>query len=935
MASAQLQGFASLPADTFAAGPAAGQNISANGRTGPFNGQPVQGFSGVQLKSQNSYWFLSDNGFGSKTNSADFLLRIYQIDPNFKESGTGDGSVDVLNFIQLSDPDKKVPFEIQNEDSSDRLLTGADFDVESFVLASDGTIWVGDEFGPYLLHFDSTGKLIDAPIPTPNFFDLNTLTGEAPIVIGHRGASGLRPEHTLESYKLAIEQGADFIEPDLVSTKDGVLVARHENEISGTTDVADRLEFADRKATKIIDGVEYTGWFTEDFTLAELKTLRAKERLPDIRSTQYDGLYEVPTFEEVINLVKQVEAETGRQIGIYPETKHPTYHDSIGLSLEEPLIDTLVKTGFTDPDRVFIQSFEVTNLKDDLTKLMAEAGIDLPLVQLFDVFSAKPYDFVASGDSRTYGDLISRDSLNTFVKTYADGIGPWKRTFVLTERLDTPIDANGDGLAEVTERLTGEVLPVVEDAHAAGLLVHPYTFRNEERYLTADYLGNPELEYEQFIQLGVDGYFSDFPGTGDKVRDQITGEFVRSPDNPDVLAGKEVSNLARSRGFEGMAISPDKATLYPLLEGSVTGDPDNALRIYQFDVASEQYTDLAGFYRLDDPSHAIGDFTVINSNEFLIIERDNNQADATEFKKIFKIDLTQKDTDGFVAKQEVVDLLNIQDPNDLNGDGSTAFEFPFQTIEDVLVVDEDTLLVANDNNYPFSVGRPPAIDNNEILLLQLDSPLNLDPRVGFAALDRSIIQGNSTSETLVGSDDSDDFIFASAGNDTVAGGLGNDQIYGEDGDDVLRGDLNDRSPGSEIGGNDILYGGQGNDRLGGKGGNDKLYGDEGDDQLWGDDGDDLLRGGLGNDTLVGDNFSGGTGRDTFVLAVAEGIDTIDDFQIGEDFLGLTGGLSFSQLAIVQDGSNTLIDLNDSTLAILTGIQASALIDSASTTFTVV
>ncbi len=278
MANVQLEGFALLPADTFAEGPPTGEDISGNGRTGPFESPPVQGLSGVQFASNDSYWFLSDNGFGSRTNSSDYLLRIYQLAPSFNGVEDGDSSVEVLDFIQLSDPDNKVPFEIQNEGTSDRLLTGADFDTESFVFAADGTIWIGEEFGPYLLHFDATGKLLDAPIPTPNLFDLNTLTGEAPIVIGHRGASGLRPEHTLESYALAIAQGADFIEPDLVSTKDGILVARHENEISGTTDVADRPEFADRETTKLIDGREVTGWFTEDFTLEELKTLNARER---------------------------------------------------------------------------------------------------------------------------------------------------------------------------------------------------------------------------------------------------------------------------------------------------------------------------------------------------------------------------------------------------------------------------------------------------------------------------------------------------------------------------------------------------------------------------------------------------------------------------------------------------------------------------------
>ena len=239
-----------------------------------------------------------------------------------------------------------------------------------------------------------------------------------PIVIGHRGASGYRPEHTLASYRLAIRLGADYVEPDLVSTKDGVLVARHENEISGTTDVADRPEFTDRKTTKTIDGRLVTGWFTEDFTLAELKTLRAKERLPEVRpdNTRYDGRFEVPTFQEVLDLVKEESRRSGRRIGVYPETKHPTYFDSIGLSLEEPLVRTLRRNGLDKKgSRVFVQSFETGNLRDldEMTKA--------PLVQLVDAQGA-PYDLVAAGDPRKYADLITPDGLDQIAE-YADGLG--------------------------------------------------------------------------------------------------------------------------------------------------------------------------------------------------------------------------------------------------------------------------------------------------------------------------------------------------------------------------------------------------------------------------------------------------------------------------------------------------------------------------------
>lgn len=310
-----------------------------------------------------------------------------------------------------------------------------------------------------------------------------------PIIIAHRGASGFRPEHTLAAYELAIDLGADFIEPDLVSTKDGILIARHENEISETTDVAERAEFANRKTTKSIDGKLREGWFAEDFTLAEIKTLRAKERLP-FRDRSFNGLFEIPTLPEIIDLAKRKSAEIGRDIGIYPETKHPTYFDSIDLSLEEPLIEILHNNGYNKAsDRVFIQSFEVANLQQ-LNRLT-----ELPLIQLL-AKEGQPFDFVVNGDDRTYQDLTKSPELAKIAE-YADGIGPDKRMIL-------PVDENGKLLSATS---------LIEDAHAAGLLVHPYTFRNEARYLASDYNNHPEAEYEQFFQLGVDGLFSDFPNT--------------------------------------------------------------------------------------------------------------------------------------------------------------------------------------------------------------------------------------------------------------------------------------------------------------------------------------------------------------------------------------------------------------------------------------
>jgi glycerophosphoryl diester phosphodiesterase len=339
------------------------------------------------------------------------------------------------------------------------------------------------------------------PASAGNSHESSSAKRAAPLVIAHRGASGYRPEHTLAAYELGARMGADYIEPDLVSTKDGVLVARHENEISGTTDIAARSEFADRRATKTIDGVELTGWFTEDFTLAELKTLRAKERIPAIRprNTLYDGRYEVPTFQEVIDLSKRLSRELGRPIGIYPETKHPTYFRSIGLALEPPLVRALRRNDLDDRrDEVFVQSFEVSNLQ------WLDDRVDVPLVQLLSTPTARPYDFVVSGDPRTYGELATPRGLND-IGRYADGVGPSKDYIV-------PREASGRSL---------EPTAFVRDAHRAGLLVHPYTFRNENAFLPLELrssadpaaYGNAFAEYEQFFALGVDGLFSDNPDT--------------------------------------------------------------------------------------------------------------------------------------------------------------------------------------------------------------------------------------------------------------------------------------------------------------------------------------------------------------------------------------------------------------------------------------
>jgi glycerophosphoryl diester phosphodiesterase len=1303
-----LKGFAALPADTIAPGPQSGRFITGttNNRTIPFNGQPVQGFSAVQFASENLFWFMPDNGFGAKTNSNDYLLRVYQVDPSFQgaePNGNGSVNVNLTNFIQLSDPNRKIPFKIINENTSDRLLTGGDFDLESFTIAQDGTLWFGEEFGPFLFQTNAKGEVLNAPIPTPNPVQLKTLKGQAPLVIGHRGASGDLPEHTLEAYKLAIEQGADFIEPDLVATKDGVLIARHEPNLIATTDVASRPEFASRKKKMKVDGVEEEGFFASDFTLAEIKTLRAI--MPQsFRNQSFNGVFQIPTLAEVINLVKQVEKDTGKKIGIYPETKHPTYHDQLGLSLEEPLLETLNKTGFTDPSRVFIQSFEVSNLQELNTKT------NLPLVQLLDAFdvdyatgkllyqdvNARPYDFTIKGDRRTYEDLQTPQGLAE-IATYADGIGPWKRMIVSVKNVDAnndgkPDDLNNDGTINDVDRVTLPPTSLVQDAHKVGLQVHPYTFRNEGRFLASNYGGNPAKEFEQFINLGVDAYFTDFPATGDLVRDQMTSPIVRSPQNPDVLRttefktldGKQpivighrgasgerpehtiaayklaiaqgadfiepdlvvtkdkvliarhepmlavvelnadgtirrdasgkpilnttdtstdiadrpefanrltvknldgrrvggwfaedltlaeiktlnaierlpalrsnafnndklkvptlaevielvqqveketgrkigiypetkhptffvdqgfntsqllvdtlvdqkftdpsriyiqsfevknlkdlndrimpaakidiplvqlfggsgqpydfvvsgdtrtysdlagptglteiakyaagigpnkqrivplttvdrnqdgrpddlngdgqisdgdrvtgtptsliqdahkagllvhlytlrnesfflsdsykgdpineykqfidlgvdgfftdfpgtgftarstfikppaVANLGGSRGFEGQAISPDKSKIYPLLEGSVVGDPSNALRIYEFDVAAKQYQGVKGFYKLENTSHAIGDMATINANEYLVIERDNGQGADAKFKKIFKIDLSQKDASGYFAKEEMVDLLNIADPNDFNKDGSTTYRMPFVTIEDVLVIDERTILVANDNNYPFSIGRPPAIDNNEIVLLNLDKTLRLDPRVGRAGL-------SFPSRSLPASGNN---VFGSGANDLLETKTGvTAQLFGNGGKDTF---LAQDGATTAYGGagDDVFFLGNGNNTIYGNGGTDRFTTGSGNDLIYGAFGDDVVNSGSGDDVIY---LNGG--RDRVVLTAGKGAATIYGFG-ADDTINAGSGLSIGSMTVSRSGQDTVLSAGNDLLATLKWYQGNVMI----------
>jgi len=330
-----------------------------------------------------------------------------------------------------------------------------------------------------------------------------------PGVYGHRGASAILPEHTLAAYAQAIADGADYIEPDLVMTRDGVLVARHENEIGGTTDVAEREEFEDRRTTKTIDGEQITGWFTEDFTLAELRTLRVRERIPQLRSTAFDGQFSIPTFDEILDFLVQQATRANKGIGIVPEIKHPSYFQAIGLPMEDKVLDALRANPYTNVGPVTIQSFEIANLR--YLRGRIGRGGNIRLLQLLWKAGEQPADVVKAGGALTYGQMMTPAGLKE-IASYADGIGPELRSII-------PLTADGS---------LGQSTSLVNDAHAQRLMVIPYTFRPENYFIAGNLrkgalnARNPEgsiAEMRAYLATGVDAIFTDDPALGRRAVD--------------------------------------------------------------------------------------------------------------------------------------------------------------------------------------------------------------------------------------------------------------------------------------------------------------------------------------------------------------------------------------------------------------------------------
>ena len=368
---------------------------------------------------------------------------------------------------------------------------------------------------------------------------LITLDGKQPLVVAHRGASGYLPEETMEAYSRAVELGADVIEMDLLITKDGVLVARHDPNLAISTDVASHPEFAARKKTMKVDGETQTGWFIQDFTLAEVKTLGGISTDAE-RPQQFNGKFKVATFQEILDFQKLKTRETGRAIAIYPETKNPTWFRDMGLPLEDKLIAMINAAGLNSKTApIYVQSFEPGSLK-----YMKSKGLNTKLIQLIDgdgidmktgamtyaIPVDRPYEWAKSGDARTFSAMVTPAGLAE-IKTYADGIGPWKRYLISIKGTmgadGKPVDVNKDGKINDADATSITPTTLVADAHKAGLFVHPFTFRNENRRLPIDYAGDPKNEYLAYYRLGVDGVFTDFTDTAITARTAYMKEIGR------------------------------------------------------------------------------------------------------------------------------------------------------------------------------------------------------------------------------------------------------------------------------------------------------------------------------------------------------------------------------------------------------------------------
>lgn len=793
-----LSARAVLPAATFADGPKSGQYLGGtafNGQTAPFARQPVQGFSAVLPNADGSYLVMADNGYGSLENSADFNLRVYTVVPDFKTATGGTGTVKVRSFIELKDPNKRIPFAITNHFSTERVLTGADFDIEAMQRTPDGTFWFGDEFGPFLIHTDANGVVLEAPISLPDFEN----TGKqirAPQSPLAEETSALRIMNAARAHAFANGgTRTPGFSPYYVELKYNVTVggvttrsspdqhyARGANPHPGLTpatseihDVASiksagfgvapyTINTTEEMNTLLRAGV--TGIITDrpDLLLAAVRAFDANndgtagDYLTDslINPARFDAQGHrgarnlrpentLPSFEAALdNLMTTLETDTGITSDGISVLKHDPYIEAVKCRRTD-------NASYTAADEVLIKNLTAAQIQSTFTcdKLFRGASqVNDPALSPVSVALAE-----SKGYSGPY--VVPRtqdvfDLVTAYITFYRTGAGSSHAQAALrvknAERvrfnLETKINPRSDrdgknniykdrtvGFEQMADTLSGLI---VSNGMQARADIQSFDFRTLLRV------------QERVPSIRTVYLFGDFPIYGDAANsDDGTNMQGEGTANTPWMAGLQwpyrstvtsnATRAQRSGGFEGMAMSPDGSKLYPLLELPLTGQDAKALLISEFDVANRRYTGVQYRYVLETRGTNIGDFTLYSPTEGIVIERDGTQGDVAGFKKLYRITLGA--AGAAVAKTELLDLINIADPNNISAGGMAGdvglgnpFRMPFVTIEDVYVIDARTVLVMNDNNYPFSIGRHVGArlpDDNEFVLVTLPAPLSL------------------------------------------------------------------------------------------------------------------------------------------------------------------------------------------------------------------
>ena len=796
-----LAGRAVLPAATFATGPTSGKYLGAvatNGQAVPFTTQPVQGFSALLRNADGTFLVMADNGYGSLENSADFNLRVYTVDPAFKTAAGGTGAVAVRGYFELRDPDNKVPFAITNHFTTTRVLTGADFDIESMQRAPDGTFWFGDEFGPFLIHTDATGKVLDAPIPLPDLENpgLQVRSPQSPLA---EEASAVRIMNAVRAHALArgntrtpvFSPYFPELKYDTTATAGGVK-SDPNAQYSRGTNLAPGLGLA-AATSEIYDvaSLKAAGYpivaYTVNDTPTMVKLMKAgvsgliSDR-PDLlfaavaafdangdgTAGDYltaDGLIDVarfdaqghrggrnlrpentlPAYEVALdNLMTTIETDSGITSDGISVIKHDPYIEAQKcrrtngqpyVFADEVLIKTLTAAQIQSQficDKLFRGATQVNDpaLSPVAVQVAAAKGYASPYVvprtqDLFDLVTAY-VAYYKTGAGRT-NPLAAKRVKNAEVVRF-------NIETKLNPRSDR--DNHGNvykdrtvGFQQMADTLSGLIVANGMQQRAD---IQSFDFRTLIRV------------QETVPAIRTVYLFGDFPIYNDPDNtDDGTNLQGENGGNTPWMAGLQwpyrstvTSNPVRARrsgGFEGMALSSDGTKLYPLLELPLTGQDAKTLLIHEFDLATKAYTSRQFKYLLDAKGTNIGDFTLFNATEGIVIERDASQGDLTGFKKLFQITLGAPGA--YVAKTELVDLMTIRDPSRISGSNANGdvglgdtFSMPFITIEDILVLDARTLLVVNDNNYPFSIGRhvgSKAPDDNEFIQITLPKALNL------------------------------------------------------------------------------------------------------------------------------------------------------------------------------------------------------------------